>query len=379
MTISKSDNQSVILDMQAKISQILGGFRQGLIEFDEAVGLLESYFQKAPSESRREFFKLLWLDYLKDPISEATSPRAVHGVIIRAWASFGPTEDLARVMFSQGWENETQTKLWVVMVGPELLHSLWTYRARFSKAALDRLKAECAPFLTPQYEQLFGVRLPSELFEFIKRLDKGLDKITFERSVADLKSTLQAGQQGSTEAGAPQPEQMDDLLPLFRKAQFQPDLKRLVAAASHVSPLGLLVIDFDEFAKVNEFGHPVGDEVLVGTATAIKAVCEGKGRCYRWGGDEFAVLLPNHSSAEANAVAERIRATVAEVKFAGYPQKATLSIGIASYPATFTSTDEFFKAADDAVLAAKKSGRDCIVMSATASEKIVASSAATTN
>src|SRR5581483_2888594 len=369
-----SNDRNIMWEMQGRVSQILDAFRHGLIEFDEAVSLLESYFQKLPPEAHREFFKLLWLNYLNAPVSEATDQRTVHALVIRSWACFGPTDDLARIIFSQEWKDESHTKLWVLMVGSELIHSLWTYRARFSKAALDRLKAECAPFANPQYEQLFGVHFPPEFLEFIKRLDKGIDKITFERDVAHLKPIPEQGPQGSAQAGARQPEQMDDLLPFFRKAQFEPALKRLAQVSSPTSPLGLIVLDFDEFGKVNEFGHLVGDEVLVGTASAIKGVCEGKGRCYRWGGDEFAILLPNHSLAEATAVAERLRAAVAKVKFANYPHKATLSIGVASDPAAYSSAEEFFKAADDAVLSAKKAGRDQIIVAQIALEKSMTSS-----
>ena len=358
-------------DLQARTTEILDGFRQEHVQFEETVNLLHSYFQTLPPEIRREFFKTLWLQYLNDPISQANT-HAVHAVVIRAWSSFGPTDDLARIVFSQGWKDENQTKAWVSLAGSELLHSLWTYRTRFPKAALDRIKAECAPFLNPRYEQLFGFQLSTEFVEFIKRLDKGVDKVIFERSVAHLKPSPKPAGEGPIESVS-EPGQMDDLLPIFRKSRFQRDLDRFTTAATQAAPLGLLVIDYDEFANVNEFGHPVGDEVLVGTASAIQSVCQSKGHCYRWGGDEFAVLLPNHSPSEAAAVAERIRTAIAELKFANYPNKATVSVGVASYPTSFSSKEEFFKAADDALLAAKQAGRDRVVIAEGAAEKGAAS------
>jgi diguanylate cyclase (GGDEF)-like protein len=73
-------------------------------------------------------------------------------------------------------------------------------------------------------------------------------------------------------------------------------------------------------------------------------------------------LLPNYSLSETAAVAERIRAAIADLKFANYPRKATVSVGVASYPASFSSKEQFFKAADDALLTAKQAGRDRVVI-----------------
>ncbi len=158
-----------------------------------------------------------------------------------------------------------------------------------------------------------------------------------------------------------EPEQVDDLLPIFPKRQFDVDLLELASVADASAPLSLVFIDIDHFKQVNDcFGHAVGDEVLIGTASTIKSVCNGKGRCYRWGGDELAVLLPNHNLSEAQSVAVRMRETVSGLELKGYSGKITLSIGIASYPDSCDSSEELFKCADEAVYAAKNGGRDRI-------------------
>ncbi len=163
----------------------------------------------------------------------------------------------------------------------------------------------------------------------------------------------------SAAALAAEAEELDDLLPVAPKRRFGPEFSEPMRGADGYAPLSLLVVDFDKFKDVNDtFGHDVGDEVLKGVASAIKTVCKGKGRCYRWGGDELTVLLPNHATSEAAAVAERLRDTVAEIKFRNYPNKVTLSIGVASYPGSCSSGDELFRAADDATRAAKEAGRD---------------------
>jgi diguanylate cyclase (GGDEF)-like protein len=106
------------------------------------------------------------------------------------------------------------------------------------------------------------------------------------------------------------------------------------------------------------FQHDVGDEVLKGIASEIKSACQFKGKCYRYGGDEIAVLLPNHTAAEAYAVAERIRASVARVRFEGYPNQMTLSIGVAAYPGSCPTSDRLFKCADQAMYDAKQNGKN---------------------
>jgi len=151
----------------------------------------------------------------------------------------------------------------------------------------------------------------------------------------------------------------DDLLPIFARRQFDKDFTMFSSAADASGPLGLMIIDLDKFKSVNDsFGHPIGDQVLLGTASGVKSVCKGKGRCYRWGGDELVVLIPNYSANEARALAERVREVVSLVEFQGYPEKVTLSIGIACYPGTSPSVSQLLADADHALLAAKNGGRD---------------------
>jgi diguanylate cyclase (GGDEF)-like protein len=147
---------------------------------------------------------------------------------------------------------------------------------------------------------------------------------------------------------------VDDLVPLFAKRQFNKDFVALAANAKVSAPLSIIFVDLDHFKPVNDsFEHVVGDEVLVETAKALNAACDKKGRCYRWGGDEFAVLLPNYSLSEAGTLAERVREAVARTKFKSYPHQMTVSIGVATYPETVSSVDDLLRKADKAMLAAK--------------------------
>ena len=139
------------------------------------------------------------------------------------------------------------------------------------------------------------------------------------------------GQQWLREANAEPGEnsgELDDLLPIFAKRQFLGDFKALVAKAGDIFPVSLVMTDLDHFKAVNDnFGHSTGDQVLLGVASVIKAACYGKGRCYRWGGDELAILLPNYSPAEAMILAERMRGAVSHLEFKDYKEKLTLISG----------------------------------------------------
>jgi diguanylate cyclase (GGDEF)-like protein len=156
---------------------------------------------------------------------------------------------------------------------------------------------------------------------------------------------------------------LDSLLPLFTNGEFVKDLPLLTGKAGAAAPLSVLFIDLDHFKNVNDsYGHPVGNEVLIGTAAALKIVCAGKGHCYRWGGEELVVLLPNYSSAEAVALAERIRESIGRLQFSGYPNQITASIGVASYPEISSSGDELENDADKAMYAAKNGGRNRVCL-----------------
>jgi diguanylate cyclase (GGDEF)-like protein len=129
------------------------------------------------------------------------------------------------------------------------------------------------------------------------------------------------------------------------------------------TPLALLMIDADHFKSYNDsFGHQAGDQVLIGVAICISDSVRRAGDCTaRYGGEEFAVLLPGLSSAEALAVAEKIRLKVEQ--WSDDPMVTTVSIGVASLiPAATMGAPELVKAADEALYLAKAKGRNRSVL-----------------
>ena len=156
----------------------------------------------------------------------------------------------------------------------------------------------------------------------------------------------------------------DELTKLFNRREIE---RRIHQALEEVKDertvLSILMMDIDFFKKVNDtYGHAVGDIVLKDTAALIRSCLdESKGEAAgRWGGEEFLVLLPNTSLAEAAQLAEKIRTAVAGHVFeqAGH---RTLSLGVTC---TNGNEDEkqIFIRADDALYRAKEGGRNRVVV-----------------
>lgn len=144
----------------------------------------------------------------------------------------------------------------------------------------------------------------------------------------------------------------------------------LSRATGRERPLTVIMIDFDHFKRVNDqYGHDGGDDVLREFATRLRTKIRGMDVMCRYGGEEFAIVLPDTDLASAAAVAERIRDAVSEEPFllaGGKHQIAmTISIGIASLRLMGGDTVEaLFARTDAALYEAKKKGRNRIVLSA---------------
>lgn len=123
------------------------------------------------------------------------------------------------------------------------------------------------------------------------------------------------------------------------------------------------IIDVDGFKQVNDqLGHPEGDKCLAGIAQVLGAAVKGKGKVYRYGGDEFAVLLPNVVTGEASATGERIRAAIEEANL-GAAVTITASIGIVGTDqCRLTDAEEIVKAADAAAYVSKRTGKNRVTV-----------------
>ncbi|OWW22168.1 hypothetical protein AYR66_24400 [Noviherbaspirillum denitrificans] len=130
-------------------------------------------------------------------------------------------------------------------------------------------------------------------------------------------------------------------------------------------PLSLIVADLDYFKRINDtYGHPAGDAVLVKVASRLRSCIRPQEALGRYGGEEFLIVLPGSSHKTAEAVAERMRATIAAQPEAinDVSLNLTISAGIASTDLFPTATtEELISRADVALYAAKDAGRNRVM------------------
>jgi diguanylate cyclase (GGDEF)-like protein len=155
-------------------------------------------------------------------------------------------------------------------------------------------------------------------------------------------------------------EELDDRLPLARRGVFDRDLVELVEDARRENQaLSLVMMDIDHFKKINDaHGHPVGDEVLVEVASLVVKRLAHKGRAYRYGGEEIALLLPTYSSEEAFGLAERIRKDLEGRTLSSRNLRVTASFGVASVPDQAPDAKSLLERADAALYESKQGGRN---------------------
>lgn len=158
----------------------------------------------------------------------------------------------------------------------------------------------------------------------------------------------------------------DGLTGLLNRRAFEQRLsEELERSRRYHHPCALMIIDADHFKRINDrYGHPVGDEVLRALASRIRQHIRPTDRAGRYGGEEFAVLLPETDRAEAVEVAERIRAGVAHAPLAlvdDTPVGITVSVGVTAYPEDAASEEALIEAADRLLYSGKEAGRDRVL------------------
>jgi diguanylate cyclase (GGDEF)-like protein/excisionase family DNA binding protein len=157
--------------------------------------------------------------------------------------------------------------------------------------------------------------------------------------------------------------QTDDLTRLLNHGTFQEWLARSVLAHE---PFSLIMLDLDAFKSVNDrLGHQAGDRLLAEIALAVEGAGRETDRVFRYGGDEFAVILPNADTRSALGVAERVRAAIHSIggrntMWSDAGLSVTVSIGVATFPRDGSSAEDILLAADRACFVAKRTGNGLI-------------------
>jgi diguanylate cyclase (GGDEF)-like protein len=142
----------------------------------------------------------------------------------------------------------------------------------------------------------------------------------------------------------------------YFRTLLQQEIKR---AARYKRPLSMVMIDIDFFKHYNDTnGHIMGDKVLYMAASLIKSICRDTDYVFRYGGEEFAVLLPETTVNEAYEIAERVRKMISDFQFPNCQNQPkgsiTVSLGIAGYPNSAQSDIELVDCADAALYLAKR-------------------------
>lgn len=158
----------------------------------------------------------------------------------------------------------------------------------------------------------------------------------------------------------------DPLTGLLNRRGLMPQLLRQsVRLQRHREPYAVLVVDVDHFKAVNdEYGHAVGDQVLVRLGELLHQAAREIDTVARVGGEEFCLLLPHADLNGAEQVAERLRQRVREADWPPLQQAVTISVGVALASAADDSAQAVMERADQALLQAKHLGRDRVVLAA---------------
>ena len=160
---------------------------------------------------------------------------------------------------------------------------------------------------------------------------------------------------------------VDHLTGVFNRRYFDAKLaEELNRAARYGRELSLVLLDVDHFKQINDkMSYKQGDQVLIETARMFRSYTREVDMVCRYGGDEFAILMPETSYEHALGKAENLRQVVRSAEFTNtmepeHPLKVTLSIGVTAWHSEIKNGDELLRAVDEALHTVKRSGRDAV-------------------
>ncbi|MGC2697988.1 MAG: diguanylate cyclase [Candidatus Angelobacter sp.] len=167
---------------------------------------------------------------------------------------------------------------------------------------------------------------------------------------------------------------VDGLTGIHNRRYFEMRIvEELERASRFQGRMSVIMVDIDHFKRMNdEFGHLLGDEMLRAVSSILRQQLRKMDMVCRYGGDEFAIVVPETSGESAMRVAEKLRRQVETHYFPGVPRPVTISCGVSDYPAHGVTRDEVVAAADSALYLAKQAGRNRVA-SATIKKEFSAS------
>jgi diguanylate cyclase len=236
-------------------------------------------------------------------------------------------------------------------------------RNKSYSAALARGCKELASHEGPEQVRAAIVLLINENQQMIRELEK------YKRGLEEKRAQISALRSALVETR--ELSARDSLTGVYTRRRFDSALAKEVSEAKrNFAALSLIMADIDDFKKFNDtYGHLIGDEILKGVAKIISTNVKRRDTVARFGGEEFAILLPETSVDGAVSVAEEIRGRLHNTKWTlrGGPQieVVTASFGVAELAAV-DSAEDLLQRADAKLYEAKFSGRNRVVSSSDA-------------
>lgn len=234
----------------------------------------------------------------------------------------------------------------------------------FSPADAERIEPQ-----TFEIDAMIEIRLPLRFEETTLGglhivASKKQDALSIVRAIAE--QTALAVRRAELFAEVERQARTDALTGLFNHRHFHRVMEDEFSRATKAqAPLSLVMVDVDRFKSFNDrHGHRAGDAVLAAVARELAMNKRDVDAVGRWGGEEFAVLLPETGIEGAAEVAERFRQRIAELRVSiegsDTPLAVTISAGVASYPHHSATAADLASRADKALYAAKADGRNCV-------------------
>ena len=214
-----------------------------------------------------------------------------------------------------------------------------------------------------------AVRIWAAITEHKKELEQTLEReVGFRVAALDYRFSVEKILQGARRVARAEFESIltfvniDEVTGVHSRRYFNERLgEELGRARRYSHPLSMLIIDLDNFKQVNDrCGHVEGDSVLRQVGRMLMDTTRQADVVCRFGGDEFAVLLPETGSEDAGRTAESIRLAVADISVPGEdePGNVTLSIGCAAFPESCDEAEEMLALADQMCLDVKRAGKN---------------------
>ncbi len=225
---------------------------------------------------------------------------------------------------------------------------------------------DTAPLFLGLFARLAGIRQ-----DRIRRFSESLEQEVAEKTES-LRRALEDAQKAN-ETVIHMAEH-DTLTGLLNRRRFQKEIEHWVShVARYKREVALMFIDLDKFKHINDaFGHAFGDSYLQAVADVLQRGLRSTDYITRWGGDEFAVLLPETSAEAAAEVANKLLRLFGQTTVAanGQTMSISASIGISLMPRHASAADELMMCADAAMYEAKQCGRNCWRMYSATSREV---------